>query len=185
MTLHTPVSMTKNAFLAWVERQEGRYEYAGGRVVMMVRVTMNHAVVTADFVVALRTRLEISRYVVVAEAFAVDVGNSVRFPDVVVEPVQADGKALKAAAPLLIVEVLSPGSLHQDFGDKLREYLSLSTLAAYVIASPDEPRLWLWHRDAEGAFPPEPEIIEGPDKSLSLPTLGVDIPFAEIYRGVR
>ena len=38
MTLHAPVTMTKEAFFAWVEQREERYEYVGGRVVMMVHV---------------------------------------------------------------------------------------------------------------------------------------------------
>jgi len=184
MTVHAPVSMSKEAFLAWVEGSGGRYEYAGGRVMMMVHVTKNHARVTKNLVVGLENRLSAGRYDVVSEAFAVDLGDSIRYPDVLVEPAQPDGSALKATAPTLIAEVLSPSTLHIDFGDKKREYLSLPTLDTYLIVSPNEPRAWIWRR-AEGAFPSEPEIVEGIDKTLALPVLGIEIPFADIYRGVR
>ena len=184
MTVHAPVTMTKDAFFAWVERSEGRYEFAGGRVIMMVRVTLSHALVTSNLIRALTTRLEPERYNVVAEAFAVDIGASVRFPDVLVQPAHADKKALEAVAPIVIAEVLSPGTLHLDFGDKKREYLSLPTLDTYLVVSPDEPRAWIWRR-AEGAFPPEPEIIEGMDNRLALPALGIETPFGDIYRGVH
>ena len=30
MTVHTPVMMTKAAFLAWIDQREERYEWAGG-----------------------------------------------------------------------------------------------------------------------------------------------------------
>jgi Uma2 family endonuclease len=179
VTVHAPV--TKEAFFAWVDQREERYEYARGRVVMMVRVTKNHGRVTTNLVVALRSRLPADRYDVVAEAFAVDVGDSVRFPDVVVEPRQPNGKALKATAPVLIAEVLSPGTVHIDFGEKAQEYRNLPSLEIYMILSPDEPRAWLWHR-AAGDFSPSPEIVEG-DK-LSLPALGVEIPLVELYQGV-
>jgi Uma2 family endonuclease len=184
MTVHAPSMMTKDAFLAWVGRREERYEYAGGRVIMMVRITRNHARVTRNLIVALATRIEVERYDIATEAFAVQIGDSVRFPDVVVEPAQADGHALEAKCPILIAEVLSPGTLHIDFGDKRHEYLSLASLAAYLVISPDEPRVWAWQR-TDGEFPPEPEIIEGQDKHLALPALEIAIPFAEIYRGVR
>jgi Uma2 family endonuclease len=184
MTVHAPFAMSKEAFLAWVGQSEGRYEYAGGRVAMMVRVTLSHALVTSNFIRALTTRLGPEQYDVVAEAFAVDIGSSVRFPDILVQPAQADKNALEAVAPLLIVEVLSPGTLHIDFGDKKREYLGLPTLDTYVVVSPDEPRVWAWRR-TEGAFPPEPEIIEGMDSALALPALGIEISFPEIYRGIR
>src|SRR4051794_7497053 len=112
MTVHTPLTMTKEAFFAWVEPREERYEYAKGRVVMMVRVTWNHSVVTTNLVVALHTRIDAEKYGVVAESFAVDIGDSVRFPDVMVEPHQANGKSLEARAPVLIAEILSPSTLH-------------------------------------------------------------------------
>ena len=44
--------------------------------------------------------------------------------------------------PILIVEVLLPGSHYLDFGDKPREYLSLPTVDTYVVLSADEPCAW-------------------------------------------
>src|SRR6267142_1789020 len=108
MTVHAPITMTKDAFLAWVERREERYEFSGRRVTMMVRVTRNHARVTKNLLVALSARLSSESYDIMAEAFAVHDGDSVRFPDVLVEPAQPDGKSLRAESPILIAEVLSP-----------------------------------------------------------------------------
>jgi Uma2 family endonuclease len=133
MTVHAPLTMTKDVFLAWVVQREERYELAGGRVVMMVQVTRNHSVVTGNLFLALRTRLEPERHDVAVEVFAVHIGDTVRFPDLLVEPAQTDGKAMRAKAPLFIAEILSPGTLHVDFGDKKREYLSLPTLQAYLV----------------------------------------------------
>jgi Uma2 family endonuclease len=183
MTVHAPLTMTKEAFFAWISEREERYEYAGGRVVMMVHVTKNHSRVTTNLVVALRARLRAEQYDIAAEAFAVDIGDSVRFPDVVVEPRQPDGAALEATAPILIVEVLSRGTHHVDFGDKRHEYLSQPTVEMYMIVSPDEPVIWAWPRTA-GQFPSEPDIIEGTDKIIALPALGIEIPLAELYQGV-
>jgi Uma2 family endonuclease len=183
MTVHAPLTMTKEAFFAWVGQREERYEYARGRVVMMVYVTRNHARVTKNLVVALATRLSADSYDIVSADFAVDVGESVRFPDVLVEPRQPDGKALEAKLPLLIAEVLSPGTYDVDFADKRTEYLSLSSLESYVILAPDEPKIWLWRRHG-GHFPVEPQTIEGADQHLALPAFGIEIPLAELYRGV-
>jgi len=183
MTVHAPLSMSKEAFFAWIERREERYEYAGGRVLMMVHVTLNHALVTSNLVFALKSRLPAERFNVVSEAFAVNLGDSVRFPDVLVQPAQADGHALEATAPILIVEVLSPGTLHVDFGEKRQEYLGLPSLDTYLIVSPDEPRAWIWRR-TDGTFASEPEMIEGLDQPIVLPALGVELRLGEIYRGI-
>jgi Uma2 family endonuclease len=175
--------MTKEAFLTWIEQREERYEYAGGRAVMMVRVTWGHAMVTSNLVAALKARLNRDRYEAVSESFAVNIGASLRFPDIVVQPVPIDLKSLEAKAPIAIAEVLSPGTAHIDFSEKRKEYLSLPMLDAYVILSPDEPQIWLWQR-LQGDFPLEPEILEGTDKHLTLVALGIEIPLTEIYRGV-
>ena len=183
MTVHTPMSMTKEAFFAWIEQREERYEYARGRVIQLPRVTLNHAIAVTNLRYILARCLNREAYDITGSPFAVHVGDSVRLPDVMVEPAQDDGQALQAKAPILIVEVLSPSTLHVDFGDKRQEYLGLPTLDSYVIVAPDEPRVWIWQR-ADGAFPSEPEMIEGLDRQIVLPALGVQFALSEIYRGI-
>jgi Uma2 family endonuclease len=183
MTIPAHDRMTKEAFLAWVERREERYEFSAGRVIKLVRVTRNHAQVATNLLCALTSRVQRERYDVFLATFAVLVDDSVRFPDVLVEPAQSDGKSLRAESPILIAEVLSPGTYHLDFGDKLREYLTLPTLDTYLIISPDEPRIWVWQRN-DGTFPKEPEIIEKRDQHVGLPALAIDIPVDDIYRGI-
>lgn len=183
MTIHAPLFMSKQAFLGWVEHREEFYEYANGRAIMMVRVTRNHSRATANLVSTLIQRLSLEDYDVETDGFAVDMAASFRVPDVIVEPRQTDGKALQAKAPILIAEVLSPGTLHADFGEKRQEYLKLPTLDTYLVISPDEPRAWVWQR-VTGDFPGEPEIIEGIDRKIALPALGTEVPLSEIYRGI-
>jgi hypothetical protein len=52
-----------------------------------------------------------------------------------------------------------------------------------MIVSPDEPRAWLWQR-AAGDFPSNPEIVERLGDRFSLPALGIEIPLAELYKGI-
>jgi Uma2 family endonuclease len=183
MTVHAPLPMSKEAFLDWIDQREERYEYARGRVIMMVHVSLYHALVVTNLVRVLTTRLATERFNVVAADLAVNVGDSVRFPDVLVQAAQADLRAREAKAPILIVEVLWPSTLHVDFGDKRQEYLSLPTLDTYLVVAPDEARVWVWQRTG-GAFPSEPEIIEARDRPIALPALGVQIGMDEIYRGI-
>src|SRR5215467_4031777 len=182
MTVPTRDQMTKEAFLAWVERREERYEFSGGRVIKLTRVTRNHSQAATNLLCALASRLQHERYDIFLGAFAVHIDDSV-LPDVLVEPAQPDGKSLRAESPILIAEVLSPGTYHLDFGDKLREYLTLPSLDTYLIISPDEPRIWVWQR-TDGAFPKEPRVIEKRDEHVGLPALAIDIPLEEIYRGI-
>ena len=48
MNVQLPLQMDQQAFLAWVQGREERYELAGGRVVMMSGGTMWHGLVVGN-----------------------------------------------------------------------------------------------------------------------------------------
>lgn len=188
--MDTPLDtrLDKKAFYDWLDQQEGgHYELEDGKIVMIM-VSRGHARIVTNFITTLRDLLDRNAWNVMAAEFAVEIGEQVRFPDVIVEPTGGDDKALKCEAAKLLVEVLSPSSVGRDFNLKLAEYRTLDTLDAYIIASQDEPICWLWHRapDAAGlrTFPEHPEEVHGRDKKIELPTFGIALPLAELYRGI-
>ncbi len=117
---------------------------------------------------------------------AVEIADSVRFPDVLVERTGLDGLALSSSEPVVLVEVLSPSSVLRDLKTKLGEYTALPSLEAYIVASQDEPILWIWQRsrDGERAFPLEPTEINGRSESVAIDHLGVMVSLADLYRGI-
>jgi Uma2 family endonuclease len=147
MNVQPDLHMDKAAFLAWVEGREGRYELAGGRVLMMTGGTMGHGLVIGNLFEMLRARLDRKRWAVVPE-FGVDVGpRTIRYPDVVVvDRPGASRKDLTAKAPALVAEVLSPSTMTIDLGDKAAEYLRLPSLLAYLVLAQDEVKAWVYVR---------------------------------------
>jgi Uma2 family endonuclease len=183
MNVQPDLQMDKTAFLAWVEGREGRYELAGGRVLMMTGGTMRHALIVGNLFELLRARLDRKRWVVLTE-FGIDVGpRSIRYPDVVVDHPGAKGRDLTARAPALVAEVLSPSTATIDLGDKAAEYLRLSSLAGYLVLAQDEVKAWVFVRGVSQL--PAPEVIAGPDGTITIPSLGLDLPLAKIYADVE
>ncbi|MFD1331637.1 Uma2 family endonuclease [Methylopila musalis] len=182
--LQPGMAVPVEAFLAWLDTQDGKHEYDRGTVGMMVRVTANHAKLVWKFVVGLTARLDVDRYQVFSESFGVRTGGSIRFPDILVQAPEPDGSALESKTPLVIVEVLSPSTAYTDHVVKRDEYLALFSLQADVVAEANAPKLTLWARGADGEFPLAPVEIEGLDATLPLDGLGVELPLAELYRGV-
>ncbi|WP_020185311.1 Uma2 family endonuclease [Methylopila sp. 73B] len=182
--LQPGMAVPVEVFLDWIDTQEGKYEYDRGTIGMMVKVTRNHSLLGARFVYLLSRALEDQPYEVHAEAFGVRTDGSIRFPDVLVQRPEADGRALDSKTPLLIVEVLSPSSVYADHVVKRDEYLALPTLQAYVVADANSPKLTLWERGADGAFPAEPVVVAGLDAELRLAGLAVALPLARLYRGI-
>lgn len=177
--------LDKAAFLRWAEGREGRYELKGGRVVMMTGGSKNHARITMRIAARLVNALAQDTWAVTTADLAVEIGPDVRYPDVLVERLDNEGRSLSTTSPVLIVEVLSPSSIGTDMSSKAAEYMSLASLQAYVVASQDEPIVWVWQRDPEtGTFPRHPAEIAGRDKSLEIAPLAIALPLAEIFRGI-
>lgn len=176
--LPLPVQMDKSAFLAWVQGREERYELANGRVVMMVGASRTHGLIVLNIAMLLRNQLDPTT--VIAD-FGLDAGpRTLRYPDVMVDRAGGD---YTTSDPVLLVEVLSPSTEALDLGDKAAEYLKLSNLAAYIVIAQNEAKAWVWLRGTAG-FSAGAVIIAGQDKEIEISALSVQLPLAEIYRGV-
>lgn len=184
MNVQLPIQMDQKAFLAWAESQEERYELDRGRVIMMTGGSRAHWQIALNLAKALDSRLDADRYAVIPE-FGVKLGSaSIRFPDVVVDGAGEKPGDQTATAPVLIAEVLSPSSERIDLGDKAAEYLKLRSLCAYLVFAQDEMKAWVWTRGTEG-FTPGAMVLEGAEAGVRIDTLGIDLPFSEIYSRVR
>jgi len=180
MNVELPLRIHKPAFLDWIQRQEGRYELAEGRVVMMTGASLNHAIIVGNLQSLLKTQLDAGTWRVVAD-FGLDTGpETVRYPDILVGRKGHRGGDLTTNAPALLIEVLSPSTATFDLGDKASEYLRLATLSAYVVFAQDNRKAWVWVR-GEAGFPLGPQVIEGDDETVRIPALGIDLRFSEIY----
>ncbi len=179
--------ITKAEFYAWVERQpQGRFELKDGRIVQqMTGATKAHNRIVSNFIFALGARLDRDIWSITASDLAVEIGDDIRYPDLVVERLDSPGPPLTAEHAVVLLEVLSPSSVKTDRQEKAAEYTSLASLGAYIIASQDEAKCWLWQRDrATHAFPAQPVEVTGQTAMITLDGLGVSLPLAELFRGV-
>ena len=177
--------MTKAAFLRWVQRQERRHELKDGRVIMHPGGSQKHAHLIGRFVATLSVRLDPDNWAVIPTDFAVEIGEDIRYPEVLVHRLAGTGSELSTSRPVVLVEVLSPSSIGTDMTVKVAEYTSLASLEAYIVASQDQPILWVWQRNSETReFPAKPEQIDGREQTLGIAALGLSLPHAELYRGI-
>jgi Uma2 family endonuclease len=180
--------LDKSSFLHWAEGREGHFELKGNRVVVMAGGTRGHARIVSNIAYSLSLQLDREAWSVTTADLAVEIGEDVRYPDVMVEPADGPSRALSTINPIFLAEVLSPSSLALDLHEKAAEYLSLGTLEAYLVAAQDEMRVWLWQRAAgeKGgrSFPARPQEISGAEGKLALNALGVEIGLATIYHGL-
>lgn len=174
--------MDKTAFLDWAETQDGRCELVGGRVVMMVGASRTHGRIAGNLFAALRRRVDAAQWEIQAD-FGVDVAaGTLRYPDFILEAAGADPKGRATTSPVFIAEILSPSTSTIDLGDKVSEYLALSSLATYLVLAQEEAKAWLWLRGPDG-FHAGAQVIAGVDATIAIPALGLELPMAELYAG--
>ncbi len=184
MNIQLPVHMDKAAFLAWVQRREGRYELVEGRVVMMTGASRAHGLIVSNLVALLHGQLDPRRWTVIAD-FGLDAGpRTLRYPDIVVDRAGGNRGDYTATEPVLLIEVLLPSTADVDLGEKATEYLQLPSLSTYLVFSQVEPKALLWAREAVG-FPPGPLSISGYDKIIHLADLNLTLPLGAVYAGAE
>jgi Uma2 family endonuclease len=79
---------------------------------------------------------------------------------------------------IVVFEVLSPSTEKRDLGWKRKAYASLASLTHYIAISQETVEVMVFARD--GAF--EGRRFKSLEETIDLPSLGVSLPMAEIYR---
>jgi Uma2 family endonuclease len=178
--------LDKASFTRWLLSQERKFEWKDGRVVQMNNVTRGHSRIVANILRALSVRLDVDRWAVVASDFGVEQDDFIRFPDVLVEPEDSgDLGERRSGNAVVLVEVLSPLSVDIDMLEKPQEYMTLDSLEAYVVASQDATICWVWQRNPHTRqFPAKPAKVVGRAESIGLTALSIELPLADIYRGI-
>jgi Uma2 family endonuclease len=188
MTAHPFLIVDKATFYRFVQAApEGhRYEFVKGRIVhAMTGGTVEHSTISRRFATLIERQLDQERWLVSnGSDRGVETSMTVRYPDVIVEPSPPPKKSLSTRQAVVVVEVLSESSGERDLEIKPSEYLELTSLQAYIVASQDEPVCQMWLRGADGRFPAQPETIDGRDQVIHIPALSVAIPLEEVYRGI-
>jgi len=186
MSMPLPKPMTIPEFLAWEALQEEKHELVDGfplprRLRAMSGGTRRHALIGTNAASALRNRLRGGP----CRAYGSDLKvasptGRVRYPDALVECGRGDPNSLVAIEPKAMIEVLSPSNtfLHQE--RVLEDYQAIESVEYVVFLHQDQPLAFVWRR--EGAAWTR-EVMEGLERELHLPALGIALPMAELYEG--
>ena len=185
MNVRTFINVDKAAFYRFIQTEpEGRYEYEWGRIVQQQHDgTRRHVRIGANFHTLMSAQIDQAQWCVF-EGRGVETAQTIRYPDVVVEPATESDDSISTLKAAVVIEVLSPSSVDRDLLVKPAEYLGLETLQAYIVASQDEAKCTVWLRGANGEFTDEPCVLMGDDKIIDIPALSLSIQLPNIYAGL-
>lgn len=173
--------MTVYDFLAWSESVPGRHELVEGQVVAMSPERVRHAEIKAAAFIALRDAAREAGIL----CRALPDGMTVRIDDwTAYEPdallycgPRLDPHSVVVPEPVIVVEVLSPGTRSRDMVGKLADYFKLASIQHSLILDPDRS-LVVHHRRGEGDAIVTRVVAEG---ALALEPPGLSLSLSELF----
>src|SRR5690242_9563517 len=115
---------TIDRFLAWEDKQEGRHEFDGLRIIEVTGGSRDHQRIISNHIRLLEDALDPARFDVVSE-MRIDVGGRIRYPDVSVTAGRVPGSARTLRDAVVLFEVVSEETSALDRCDKRAEYAEL------------------------------------------------------------
>ncbi len=156
----TPVPtrrMTASEFLAWADAQpDCRCELVDGHVIAMAPDRVRHNLTKLAIAVALQEAVATAK--LPCTVFTDGVGiritdETIRLPDASVQcGIKPKPDQMILDEPIIIVEVASPSSERIDFGAKLIEYFSLSSIGHYLVVVPEKRAVVHHTRNEDGGL---------------------------------
>lgn len=153
----------------------------------MAGASFSHFTICGNFVTALNVRFK-GRDCRAGSAdlrVAAEADDFYTYPDVVVvcgEPRLLPGHDT-LLNPKLIVEVLSPSTEGYDRGQKFALYQGIDSLTDYILVSQDKARVEHFSKVDSGHW--NLSIFPDLEATLTIPSIGCEIPLSEIYERVE
>jgi Uma2 family endonuclease len=142
---------TTDRFLAWEDKQEGKHEFDGQRVIPTTGGSHGHQRIVFNLMVALVALVD-AEGLSAAHEMRIQMGSKIRYPDACVfsKPFEQTTRTLTDA--VAIFEVLSDDTATTDRVDKLLDYGTLPSLRCYVLLEQTAIAATVFHREPDGPW---------------------------------
>jgi Uma2 family endonuclease len=176
--------MTLEEFLRWEDGTDTRYELIDGSPVAMAPPARAHGILCARLAGEINAALR-SRRPCTAQAEAgiarPDRADSCYIADLAVtcRPYQRGEQLVQD--PILIVEVLSPGTQRHDRQTKVAAYREIESVQEILLVDSEAAYAEIFRRSGAGWLS---EIVRRPEAELRLSSIELRLPIAELYEGI-
>lgn len=187
MAKHVPVAemprMTPAEWLAWEERQPERYELLWEEPTPMAGGSVRHNDIALNMASALRGTLRGTGCRVNTGEVKVSLPTGKwLYPDLFVRCTPRLGTDTKIDDPVVVVEVLSPGTTAYNTNEKRWLYQEVPSLRHLVLVAQDRTKVEVASRDDDGTW--RSVFHVGLEGALRLDAIDVTLPLAAIYEDI-
>ncbi len=176
--------MTVAEFLRWEDGTDARYELLGGEPVAMAPPAVAHGILALRLGARIEAALR-ARPPCFAQSEAgiakPDRDDTCYVADLAVTCAPLQPGQHLMTDPLLIVEVLSPGTIAHDRHTKVPDYCRITSVQEILLIDSERVFAEVLRRHGDRWIT---EIIEGRDAVLSLASVALTVPMADLYEGI-
>ena len=182
--------MTREEYLEFEKTAKLRHEFHNGVVTAMSGGSYSHCVIKTELTAELVSLTRDGDCASFDSDMRVRVGDFREdryvYPDASVAcgDVRTDDGDYPLLTPTAVFEVTSPSTGEYDRSEKLKLYLKNESVRDVVLIASDSPAVQVISRDEPGdniRF----DMAEGLDASIEVPSLGIRLELAKIYRRAR
>ncbi len=178
---------TAEEYLELEVASESRSEYRNGEIVPMTGGTPDHNQISGNLYIALSLGLKRQPYAIfhADQRLWIPAANLYTYPDVMVLPKPIElqaGRKDTVINPCFIAEVLSKSTQNYDRGEKFLVYRSIPGFQEYLLI--DQYRIHVEHHLKTAVNQWLFSEYDDPSVILTLSTIGVEIPIADLYEGI-
>lgn len=177
--------MTVVEFLRWEDGTDTRYELLGGVPVAMAPPAVAHGILAlrlgARIEAALRAR---PGCIGQSEAGIArpDRNDTFYVADLAVTCTSPQPGQQLLADPVLIVEILSPGTALYDRQTKVADYRRIASVQEILLIDSASVFAEILRRAGEQWIT---ELVQGPEATLTLTSIGLSIAMSDLYEGIE
>jgi Uma2 family endonuclease len=176
--------MTLAEFLRWEDGTDSRYELLGGCPVAMAPPPVTHGMMVARLCGAIESTLRSRRPCVPGLGAAIAAqgrDGTCYLADLVVSRTLPKHGDQLVKDPLLIVEILSPGTALYDRQTKVSDYRRIPSVEEILLIDSASIFAEVLRREGDRWIT---EIVRGPETMLSLASIGMTASMSDLYEGI-
>jgi len=182
-----PYRYTLEEYFALERVGEARYEYWDGEILSMSGGTERHYIISDNIYLKLSSLASGRKCRAFTGGAPIKTSSlpPYRYPDVSVvcgKPVFVNINGIDALTnPIIIVEVLSPGTEHLDREEKRNAYQKISSLKEYLIVAQDAPHIILYRRQGRRWTRQDFGDLKA---ALELSSIKSQVLISDVYAGI-
>lgn len=175
-------------YLVWEKASETKHEFYQGEVFALAGAGRRHNKIFSNLFGGLFIRLRNHSCQPYGSDLRIHIPENTLFtyPDISVicgdiSPSEIDDDT--AILPLIIFEILSPGTKSYDRGDKFKLYRDIPSLKEYILVDSESISIEAFRLNTVGNW--ELQEYKSSGDILVIPSISINIPLSEIYSGLK